>query len=303
MSKSKRASTANEYYSNFLYGDMYNRNPAGNRFHIIQRMYQRILTELATNRFKWSGMPDSIDVRFLELSLFRNALSVFYFDKGYDKHFALRAAPSGFLNMIDNPTAFTVIGNNFVGKTIKASDCVPIWANYLRVPDLDIVSIYATKLAETDVTIEINAKNARQSKFIIASEDQRLSMVNINRQIDEGQNGIQVKGALQDLGFVQAVDLGINPDTIEKLHILRTRLWNECMGLLGIENANQDKKERLVAAEVTANDDQTSMMRYVNLNARRIAAEEIKEKFKLDVSVEYYTDEDREPVIPEFGNV
>jgi hydroxypyruvate isomerase len=93
---------------------------------------------------------------------------------------------------------------------------------------------------------------------------------------------------------VQLVDLGVDTDALVNIHIVRTREWNECMGLLGIANANQDKKERLVAAEVGANDEQSDMMRYVNLNARRMACEQINTMFpKLNVSVEYNTDVDK----------
>src|SRR5699024_8940304 len=75
--------------------------------------------------------------------------------------------------------------------------------------------------------------------------------------------------------MLSALDLGVEPDSIEKLHILRTRIWNECMGLLGIDNANQDKKERLVADEVDANSDKVALSRAVNLKSRQNAAEQI----------------------------
>lgn len=299
MSSRKRGSAADQFYSDHLFGKFKN-NAVVNRTTVIERMYMRILTELAVNRFKWSGLPDSVDVRFLEINLFYHALSVFYKDKRYDKFFALRGGGTNWLNMLDNPVGFTVIGNNFVGmnvsamrETANASKAIPIWANYLRIPDLDIVTVYARRLATIDRTVEINSENARMNKVLISGENQRLSIENINRQLDEGQNGIKIAGPLQDLAFVQAVDMGVNPDSVEKLHILRTRWWNECMGLLGIENANQDKKERLVSDEVGANDDQTSMMRYVNLNARRMAVEAINAEFGLNVEVEYHTDVDR----------
>lgn len=297
MSRNKRGSGADEYYANHLYG-VTNNNPAMARESVIERMYIRLLTELAANRFKWSGLPDSVDVRFLEMTLFRQALSVFYFDDRFGKFFALRGGSTNWVNMMDNPTGFLVVGNNFQSKTVSSKNAVPIWANYVRVPDWDIVSIYSSKLANLDRSIEINSENARRNKFVASAENQRLSYQNINRQIEEGQNNIQISGPAQDLEFVKTVDLGVNPDTIEKLHIVRTRLWNECMGLLGIENANQDKKERLVAAEVNANDDQTSMMRYVNLNARRMACDTINKRYGashgLNVSVEYYTDAERQ---------
>jgi hypothetical protein len=306
MSKNKRGSAADAYYSNHLYGN-FKRNPTESRVAIIERMYFRVLSELATNRFKWSGFPPEIDTRFLELTLYYHALSVFFYDDEYGKYFALQGAPNGPINMLNNPTGFRVVGNNFVGKQLTNSDApikpelagqalsqgdaVPIWSNYLRVPDLDIVTIYASKFANLDRSVEINSENARQSKVITSNENQQLSKINFNRQFDEGLNGIQVRGPLQDMEFIQALDLGVNPDTILSLHTVRTRLWNECMGLLGIDNANQDKKERLVAAEVGANDNQTDMMRYVNLNARRTAAEQINEKYGLNVTVDYHSEE------------
>lgn len=71
---------------------------------------------------------------------------------------------------------------------------------------------------------------------------------------------------------------------------MRNRVWNECMTLLGIENSNQDKKERQLVDEINANDDQVNYMRAVNLNARQAAAEAINKMFNLSVSVDYDRD-------------
>jgi hypothetical protein len=114
-------------------------------------------------------------------------------------------------------------------------------------------------------------------------------MVNLARQMDEGVNVIQPKDAAM-MDAITAIDLGINPDIFDKLSILRTRWWNECMGLLGIDNANQDKKERLVEAEVGANDSQTDSMRFVALQARRQGIEHVNKAFGLNITVEYNTE-------------
>lgn len=276
----------NAFYAPFLGGsrDFYN-NPAKNRQFLMESMYQRILTELAVNRFKWEGLPDSVNPRWLELNLFYTALCVFYYDNEYHNYLALRATGAGRINMVGNPVSFTMLGPLFKSKTLPASKVVPIWANYLRIPDLDIVTIYAHKLAELDRTIEINSKNARVNRAIVTNENQRLTLANITRMLDEGQKDVTIT----DRSFIDniaPIDMGIDPMSYEKMHILRTRLWNECMGLLGINNANQDKKERLVASEVGANDDQIGAMQDVNLNARQMAAEQISKKYGLKVSVD-----------------
>lgn len=288
------------YYTPHLKGvqGRQRRNVEQTRMAMLERMHMRVLSEMAVNRFKWEGLPPTVDPRFLELTLFKFALSVFYKEDeviyGDNAYFALQGGASGRSNMMDNPTAFTVYGDNFRGKIIKRQDCVPIWANYMRVPDLDIIYIYATKLADIDRSIEINAHNSRKPKVLIANEAQRLSVDNMNRQVDAGQSVISVNGQPggYDPEMFQTFDLGVEPKTIEELHIVRTRIMGECMTALGIDNANQDKKERMVSSEVDANNGQVMSMRAVNLNERKRAADAINERYGLDVKVSYHVDAD-----------
>lgn len=301
----------------------FKKNPSNRREQLIENMYIRLLTDLAASRFKWSNVPEEIDLRFLELTLFYQALSVFYFDGRYDKYMALRANMNGWLDYQNNPTGYNVIGNNFTSVSVSAirdteltienvntkksvkqriGKGIPIWANKQRIPDIDIVLIYAQKLANFDRTVEINSSNARMAKVVVTNENMNLTMSNISRQIEEGQNNIKIRGNV-NLEDIQALDLGVDPLTILNLDIVRDRQWNKCMTLLGIESSNQDKKERLVSDEVTANGDQTSMMRYVNLNERRRAAEAINKHYGLKIEVEYYTDEERKALMLPSANI
>lgn len=278
-------------------------NPSQQRQMVMERMYIRMLSEMAMNRFEWKGLPDSIDIRYLELCLFNQALSVFYFDTDIDQFLALQGAPAGPPNFAMNPTMYTITGNStFASKRLAEKHVVPIWANYMRMPETDIVMIYAGKFAELDRTIEINSKQARKTKVLAANANQRLSIRNFNEQIDRGDALVEINadGYLgQNIEqMITSIDLNGDPHAIEKLHILKTRLWGECMGYLGIDFANQDKKERLVADETHANDKQVSQMRRVSLNARQKAADDINKKWPNivaltgGVSVDYYDSED-----------
>jgi hypothetical protein len=77
------------------------------------------------------------------------------------------------------------------------------------------------------------------------------------------------------------------PFVADKLLAYKHNLWNEAMTFLGIGNAKQDKKERLVADEVAANDEQIESSREVMLKARQIACEQINRKFGLNITVDY----------------
>lgn len=303
MSKKRNRIGAADYVYDTFRNDNRN-NPSMARTAIIEQMYIRVLFDLCMNRFKWTGAEDTgISVRFMELTLLKFGLAVVFKEDSIDKVIAVQGAPSGQWNWIQDPIAYTVYGNLMRSKMISTRDCVPVWSNYMRRPDTDIIYIYAKRLAEIDRTIEINMASARRNKVAFVTENQRLSMVNINRQLDQGESFVQLNidtfqdGTLDSA--LKAVDLGVDPDSIEKLHILRTRLWGECMGFLGFDFANQDKKERLVASEVDANNSQVDGMRFVNLNARRDACQLINKKYDLNLGVEYHiTSETSDAAIP-----
>lgn len=286
-------------------GDRHRANPAKDRKMLMELMYERVFTEIAMARFKWKGLPESINVRFLEHTLFYRALSVFYFDKDYDKHFALKGAASGPVNMYDEPTAFRVFGNSLINKELRAMttqdkdgggrknpQCVPIWANRLRMPDHDIALIYATKMAEIERTIEINVM-AMRHPFIVAVDDtDKLTLQNALRQVVEGQPVIFGTQAMADSldNKARLLDMKIDKDLAPNLQLVKAKQWNDCMTFLGINNANQDKRERLVTSEVSANNSQVLMARNSALDARRFACEQINSLYDLNVSVDWNVD-------------
>lgn len=282
---------SDEFYRRHLKGvTKFAANPVSDRYSILYRYHVKRITEMALNRFKWLNMPKTIDTRFLELNLFRSALAVFYYEYDLERFLALQGTMHGSLDMMGNPKAFKVIGNRFVSKTLPAEMCVPIWANYLRVPDHDLVLLWAHRIAETELSIEINVKNARRPRVLVYGENSRMSAQNVNDAINRGDPTIELAEDFANNVQVSSFDLGGNHELLEKLHILRMRFENQMMGELGINNANQDKKERLVASEVDANDEQTEVAKAVNLNARKFAAMQINDKYGLEIEVKYGSD-------------
>lgn len=302
MSKQPKASD----YAGQLY-EQFRSNPRRQRTALYEHMYLRLFTEMACARFEWQGLPESVNPRFIEMTLFRQALAVFFHEtKDFNKFMCLRGAASGELNYHDEPLSFTVTGNRFVNRTLASKDCVPIWGNYMRIPDQDIAMLYATKLAELERTIEINLKAMRKPFLFAVEETERLTFQNVLRQVMEGQDVVfgseTLSRALEDK--IKIFDMKIDPDLVINLYITKAKMWNECMTHLGINNANQEKRERLVASEVSANNSQVLMARNVALDARRDAAERINEKYDLDVSVEWNVDEvniELEKVMAETG--
>lgn len=292
MSKRKR-----DYVEEHLYGP-FRGNAPRDRLALYETMYMRVLMEMAINRFKWTNLPEEIDRRFVEYELFRHALVVFFKEeKNFNRFFALRGSGAGMWNMYDNPTTFTVTGNSmaaFLPNKLGAKECVPIWANTLRVPDWDLVLLQATKLAEIERTIEINLMGMRKPWVIAVEESERMTFANVWRQAEEGAPvifGTQAMGPEQLREKLHLLDLKIDKDLVLNLQISKSKIWNETMTMLGINNSNQDKRERLVADEVAGNDQQISAARNSSMGARKYAVEQINRMFNLDVQVEWNEDE------------
>lgn len=284
----------NNYYRDR--GVMFQNSPTNMQQTRTEQLYVRVLSEMCMNRFTWHNLPNSTQARYMEKVLYSNALVVFFKHKATDVHLALRGTGNGMWNIYDDPTSFVVSGNGIINETILAKDCVPIWGNYMRMPDVDIVLLYAMKLADIDRTMEIVSANMRTSRLVTSTQDQILTYQNINQQIDEGVKTIFIKDSV-DMENIKVHDMGTDPRYLPALATRKKELWNECLTLLGVNNnAGEDKKERLVADEVEANNDQVMVHRATSLTARQEACDQINRKFrypdgsKLDISVSYVTD-------------
>ena len=96
----------------------------------------------------------------------------------------------------------------------------------------------------------------------------------------------------KDLDLKNAFQL-INPDVpyrADALQKLKTDIWNECLSFIGVNNLSVVKKERMIKDEIQQMQGGSTISRLNKLIPRRAAAEELKEKFGLDVTVNYSED-------------
>ena len=63
-------------------------------------MYKRIMSEMSMNRFSWTGLPDTVDRRYLEATLMYDGLAVSYFDEGSTGSWRFGLLGSGQVNKI-----------------------------------------------------------------------------------------------------------------------------------------------------------------------------------------------------------
>ena len=271
----RRKKTSDNFESLFL----------NNRAYIYQ--YNRI-KELAISRFKWDNLPDTVDERFLELTLFEQGMAVF-FDDDVLGYLALTTMIGGMLDVYRIPTQRTAYANNGFNMHLDNTNSVIIWNNKLRENMTYGCEMFARRLYECDRTIDVNIKAQKTPILITCSENQRLTLKNTYEQYTGNAPVIFADKDIDILKSLQAIPT-LAPYVADKLLVTKSQIWNECLTWLGISNTNYQKKERLISDEVTRNMGGTIASRNSGLDMRKQACDEINRMFGLNVSVKFNDD-------------
>lgn len=250
--------------------------------------YFNMLAELSMSMFEWSNLPKSIDSRFLELALFTDGMSVFFYDEDMEDYLALRTMIGGTLNVYQIPEQRTAYASNGYNKMLDSSNSVLIFNNFMHNNSLLNVEIYAKRLYNLDRAIEVNANAQKTPVLIQCDETQRLVMSNLYKKYEGNEPYIFGDKSLNTEGIkVLRTDA---PYVADKLYALKSQIWNEALTYLGISNVNFQKKERLLSDEVTRGLGGTVASRYSRLETRRKACKEINNMFGLNISCNFRKD-------------
>lgn len=251
------------------------------------RQYYNRLVELSVSMFEWKNVPDTIDVRYLELALFGDGMAVFFKDDvlGY---LALRCAIGGQMNVYRIPTMRRAYAANGYNKQLDETDSVIIFNNYLHTNSMLDVELFARRLYNLDRAIDVNANAQKTPVLIQCEESERLTLKNVYMKYDGNQPVIFGDKNLNP-NALKVLQTGA-PYVADKLYQLKTQIWNEALTYLGISNINVTKKERLITDEVTRNQGGTLASRYSRLEARKQACKEINRMFNLNIDCDYRED-------------
>lgn len=254
------------------------------------RTYQQYywhLLGLAISMFEWKNLPDTIDERFLELTLFSDGKALFFRDDVIGD-LTLQVALGGNFDVYRIPKNRRAYSANGYNKQCDETNSVIIWNNMMHTDSKLDVEMFAKKLYDIDMSIIVNAKAQKTPTLILCDEEEKLTLENIYMQYDGNKPVIFGKKGLNP-NSVSAISTGA-PYVADKLFELKTRYWNEALTYLGISNLAINKKERLISEEVSKAMGSTIANRYVRLNTRKQAAEQINKMFGLNIDVAYRED-------------
>lgn len=274
-------------------------------------MYMRYKL-LAESLFKWEGLPDGIEERHIEEYLFDFGQALFFRDPKMS-YMCLQAQNGVNLNVYADPLTYRAIGINY-NKEYRAGhnpeyavyasqhadalqEGIVIRNNPHSVSTRTLIMPYLLKLAKIEQVMDVNIETAKTPFIVECTPANELSMKNAMKNLFNGVYAIFTNKKLELSKNVQVIQTGakfMGNEMIDYKHAVESDL----LTVLGIDNVNVSKRERLISGEATANDKLIASFIDVALTSRKAAAEAINAAFGLNVSVDM-----RNPVDNDVDNV
>lgn len=245
---------------------------------------------IACSLFTWEGLDEVAGFgasRFLEMSLYENGRACFVKDKDLG-YLALKVNPSDKLNVYNLPEKVLAwsIGYN---KNYKFDDVVYIMNNLLELPTSTTINLFAYRLYETERTIDTNL--IAQKTPVLIEGDTKTILTLKNTYMSFAGNTPFIFGN-KDYNINQKLNALKTdaPYLIDKLELHKHEIWNEALTFLGIDNANTDKKERLITDEVESNNELINYYLNCFYKTRKQACDMINEKYGLNIKIKLNKD-------------
>ena len=236
--------------------------------------------------FDYEGLPDTIPEQELERILQEKGLAFIY---EYDSElYAFSGTLSGSKDMYNRYTEINInIAKEHTVKTVKIDEGILFLNDDYSLGLLPLIEKYNSLIIENEISLMMYNYNSRIQKIISASDDiTKESADSYLKDVIDGKLAVIGESKLlQDLK-VQGGNIATGQsltDLIEYNQYLKASLYNE----IGIQANTNNKKERLITAEVEQNKELLYPLVNNMFTNRVKAVEELNNKYGLDVSVEY----------------
>lgn len=261
------------------------------------------LYNIAISRFEWLNLPETCNEKFIEQVLFFNGFMVGYKDNALNSFLIMPCTNNSVLDIFGYPAKVNAYGYNgymaqnltpytiTLGQELTRADAALLYANYSRCPDLPAVLYFARKLTKIDRTIDVNI-NVQKTPYIIScGENQRLTVANMFKQVDNFEPAIITTKfyGLNGEKPINVMDLK-PPFVADKMQTLKRQVYQEALTYLGIEANTSEKAERQVTEELTANMGETESMRQSPLASRKQFCKEFNKIYGTNIDVKFRSD-------------
>lgn len=277
--------------------------------------YYRQLFMKLFSVFNFEGLPDIQDMDFLQETLFRDGVMACFTPRNSAFPILMNGSPTGY-NMFYHPSQF-IVANPVLGDytlTIGV-DCELLDLGHVNGDFYSfkpLVVRYASLLASIDGSLNMTLMNSRVAQVFTSDSNATLkTMQKIYDDVSEGKPAVFLAKGLRD-------DVEMKPyfnnvkNTYIGTELLQDRqtIMNQFLTEIGINNANTQKRERLITAEADSNQGEVKAIVDEVLDRMNICFDKINAMFGTNMSVSLNTKvvgdssmERSEEYEPDRGNV
>lgn len=241
---------------------------------------------LAIKRFKWSNLPLGLTSDRLEEMLINHGLlGGFMNETGLLTILPMHGVSQ--VNVYNEFTEYRLVGFNGYSVDKNAEDVCRLKNNPTCSTDIDTLRTYAKRINDIEQTQEVNLFQMNIPKILMTNRDGILTVKNIIKKLREFKFVVYTreKGINNQIKADDVLDTSA-PFLLDKLSDYENFYRNKVLSFLAINNANTDKKERLIVDEVNANNDLLETILDMMYECRQEFCDEVKEKFGIDIKVE-----------------
>lgn len=253
------------------------------------------LLNFCLGMYKYSGLPESLPAREIELNLLLTGHAAIFKDGGelvttvtelfgFDKYWRPTKAVFGNLKINSR-------------KLVIGKDCELIFnnrirSNVLRDQEVDgalssFIKRYARLLADCESTIDIRLVNSRQPSYAVGSTQAAVEQIkNTFREVEMGKRSVMIDNAFAEA--IRMIDTANHTDVekVNDLLIARDKILSMFYRDVGVKFEQEQKRAQMTDEEVTA-DDQLLLINISDmLEERREGLERVNKHFGTSITVE-----------------
>lgn len=278
--------------------NLYDPNAKANRTNWLTYLdYFNRMKKICLSMFEWVNLPESMDARWLEMSLFNNGQAALLKTKEYG-YINTNATAGNNLNIYGIPTILNCYSLNFnrmrktyqgFNKKMRDTDeAILVMNNWDKVPTVSTLELFATRLADAERVADINIAAQKTPIAIQTTPEMEYTVKNAYAQYDGNVPVIfGVKGTFspEDIKPLESVA----PYVADKVKDYQVRIWNEFLTFIGVMNM-EEKKERRVVNEGESKNEVINLNLESFLAPRKHACKQFNEKYGLNIDVKVRSD-------------
>lgn len=244
------------------------------------------MCNIASSVIEWKGIPEEIDISFVERSFLTNASLLFFHDIEY--MFLPYTYNSGLMTVYNLPNSFIVQRpNGYYNNELNIENSVPIFANNMMVPEMFVIETFVARIVNALITLEVQFENLRIPDLITGPKEMQFQIENAYAKRKAGVPAILGTELLNEVQFNKFGHDNSNWYVGDKIQIQMEKIWNEFLTWCGVPNVSQQKKERMVSDEVNRSLGGVIASRNSRLMARNYGAKKVNSMFGLEMEAVY----------------